>query len=83
MAVIISMAAGAININAMNRGSVVAIGENSQPGWNQNGKINFGNGELYGANISVGFVSTVIDNDLFDNPMSEIEPTTSVQGQAL
>lgn len=77
------MAAGAININTLNRGSVVAIGEISQPGWNQNGKINFGNGQQYGANLAAGFVSTVIDNDLFDNPMNEIEPATSIQGQAL
>ncbi|MCC3373108.1 hypothetical protein [Cohnella sp. REN36] len=83
MAVIISMAAGAININAMNRGSVVAIGEVAQPGWNQNGKTNFGNGQLYGANIETGFIATVFDNDLFDNPMNEIEPATAIQGQAL
>jgi hypothetical protein len=83
LAVIISMAAGAININTLNRGSVVAVGEVSQPGWNQNGKTNFGNGQLFGANIQTGFASTVFDNDVFDNPMSEIEPAASIQGQAL
>ncbi|GIO16365.1 hypothetical protein J19TS2_59200 [Cohnella xylanilytica] len=83
MAVIISMAAGAININALNRGSVVAIGEVSQTGWSLNGKTNFGDGQMYGANIQTGFVATVFDNDLIDNPNSEIEPATSIQGQAL
>jgi len=83
LAVIISMAAGAININALNRGSVVAIGEISQPGWNQSGKSNFGNGQLFGANVEFGFVSTLLDNDVSDNPISEIEPTTAIQGQAL
>jgi len=77
------MAAGAININAINRGSVVAIGEVSQPGWSLNGKSTFGNGELFGINLETGFVATVFDNDVFDNPISELEPATSIQGQAL
>lgn len=77
------MAAGAININALNRGSVVAIGEVSQTGWSLNGKTNFGDGQMYGANIQTGFVTTVFDNDLIDNPNSEVEPATSIQGQAL
>jgi len=83
LAVIISMAAGAINVNALTRGSVIAVGEISQPGWNQNGKINFGNGQIFGSNLTTGFVATVLDNDVFDNPNGEIEPTTSLQGQAL
>lgn len=83
MAVIISMAAGAVNINTLNRGSVVAIGEISQPGWNQNGKTNFGNGQLFGSNIESGFLSVLFDNDVVDNPISEIEPATSIQGQTL
>jgi len=77
------MAAGAININAMNRGSVVAVGEVSQPGWNQNGKTNFGNGQVFGSNLTAGFVTNVFDNDLVDNPISEIQPTPSIQNQTL
>lgn len=77
------MAAGAININAMNRGSVVSIGEISQPSWNQNGKTNFGNGPFYGANVEAACVTTLLDNDVFDNPIGAIEPTSSVQGQTL
>lgn len=77
------MAAGAININALNRGSVVAVGEISQPGWNQNGKTNFGNGQMFGSNLTTGIVNTLFDNDVIDNPTNEIEPTSSIQGQAL
>lgn len=80
MAVFISLANGAINVNTLNRGSVIAIGEVSQPGWNQNGKSNYGNGQLYGANIETGFVTTLFDNDLIDNPITGVDPATSIQG---
>ncbi|TVY02051.1 hypothetical protein FPZ45_06310 [Cohnella terricola] len=83
MAVFITLAAGAINVNAMNRGSVIAVGEISQPGWNQNGKSNFGNGQLFGSNIEFCFVTTLFDNDVIDNPISEIEPATSVQTKVI
>ncbi len=83
MAVIISLAAGAINVNSLNRGSVIAVGEISQPGWNQNGKTNYGNGQLFGANVEAGFISTVFDNDVIDNPITEIDPAPSIQSQAL
>ncbi|WP_233566861.1 hypothetical protein [Cohnella endophytica] len=83
LAVFISLAAGAINVNTLNRGSVIAVGEVSQPGWNQNGKTNFGNGQLYGCNIQTGFATTLFDNDVIDNPITELEPATSIQSQAL
>ena len=83
MAVFISLAAGAINVNTLNRGSVIAVGEISQPGWNQNGKSNFGNGQLFGCNIETGFATTLFDNDIIDNPITELEPATSIQTQAL
>lgn len=81
MAVFISLAAGAINVNAMNRGSAIGIGENSQPGWTQNGKTNFGNGQQFGANIQTIFVANVFDNDLVDNPLGEVQPSASLQNQ--
>ncbi|GIP38167.1 hypothetical protein J31TS4_14470 [Paenibacillus sp. J31TS4] len=83
MAVIISLAAGAINVNALNRGSVIAVGEIAQPGWNQNGKSNFGNGQLFGSNIQTGFVTTLGDNDVVDNPIAELDPAASIQSQTL
>lgn len=83
MAVFISLAAGAINVNTLNRGSVIAVGENAQPGWSQNGKSNFGNGQLFGANIQTGFVSTILDNDVIDNPIVSIEPIPTIQNRVL
>lgn len=83
LAVFISLAAGAINVNSLNRGGVISVGEISQPGWNQNGKSNFGNGQLFGANIQTGFVSTVLDNDVIDSPIVEFDPTSAFQNQLL
>ena len=79
--IFISLAAGAINVNTLNRGSVVAVGEVAQPGWNQNGKTNFGNGQLFGTNIEIGFASAIFDNDIVDNPITEVDPATSLQSQ--
>jgi hypothetical protein len=83
LAVFISLAAGGINVNSLNRGSLIAVGENSQPGWNQNGKSNFGNGQLFGANVEFAFVSNVFDNDVVDNPIVELQPAPSIQNQTL
>ncbi|KIL41445.1 hypothetical protein SD70_07350 [Gordoniibacillus kamchatkensis] len=83
MAVFISLAAGAINVNSLNRGSVISVGEISQPGWNQTGKTNFGNGQLFGSNVEANFLSGIIDNDLVDNPIVEIVPANSLQNQAV
>lgn len=83
MAVFISLAAGAININAMNRGSALAIGEVAQPGWNQNGKTNFGNSQLFGANLQTGIVTNFIDNDVLDAPVLEIQPVPTFQNQSI
>lgn len=83
MAVFITLAAGAINVNTLNRGGVIAVGENSQSGWSQIGKSNFGNGQLFGANIEAGFVTTLFDNDLIDNPIRTIEPNIAPQNQTL
>jgi len=83
LAVFISLAAGAINVNAMNRGSAIGIGENSQPGWTQNGKTNFGNGQQFGGNLQTAFVATVFDNDIVDNPLGEVQPSASLQNQSV
>ncbi|TJY44062.1 hypothetical protein E5161_01300 [Cohnella pontilimi] len=83
MAVFISLAAGAINVNSVNRGSAIAVGEISQNGWSQDGKNNFANGQLFGVNFQANIVSTLFDQDVVDNPITENQPTSSVQGQAL
>jgi hypothetical protein len=81
LAVFISLAAGAINVNAMNRGSSIAVGEISQPGWTQNGKTNMGGGQMLGSNIQTLFVANVFDNDVIDNPITENQPSGSLQNQ--
>lgn len=77
------MAAGAINVNALNRGSAIAVGEVSQPGWSQDGKSNFGNGQLLGSNIQTGFVGNLLDQDIVDNPITQFQPASSLQTQTL
>ncbi|MDB4868071.1 MAG: hypothetical protein JWR03_2404 [Cohnella sp.] len=81
MAVFISLTAGAINVNALSRGSAIAIGEISQTGWTQNGKNNFGDGQFFGSNIQIGVVTILIDNDVIDNPITENQPSGSLQNQ--
>ena len=39
--------------------------------------------QLFGSNVETCFVSTLFDNDVIDNPMSEFEPATSVQSQTV
>jgi hypothetical protein len=83
LAIIISLTAGAINVNSLNRGSTIAVGEVSQPGWNQNGKTNFGNGQLFGRNIESQFVTNLFDNDYIDAPIYESQPATALQNQTV
>ncbi|WP_276354628.1 hypothetical protein [Cohnella caldifontis] len=68
----ITMAAGAINVNALNRGSAVAVGEIAQPGWIE---IRRQRGDRV--------LTNVFDNDLLDNPITEAQPSTSLQNQSL
>lgn len=79
MAVFISFAAGAVNVNTLNRGSSISVGEVSQNGWNQNGKSNFGNGQLYGCNLQFGFLTNLTDNDILDSPINDTQPTSTIQ----
>jgi hypothetical protein len=81
LAVFISLAAGAINVNSLNRGSAIAVGEISQTGWTQNGKSNFGNGQLVGSITEICVVSNVFDNDVLDNPITENQPSAALQNQ--
>jgi hypothetical protein len=70
-------------VNTLNRGGIIAVGENSQSGWSQIGKSNYGSGQLFGANIEAGFISTVFDNYIIDNPIRTIEPNIAPQNQTL
>ncbi|WP_197483503.1 hypothetical protein [Paenibacillus elgii] len=81
MAVIISLTTGAISVNTLNRGSAIAVGEVSQPGWSINGKTNFGNGQLFGRNFETQFVTNLYDNDYIDSPICESQPSIAPQNQ--
>jgi hypothetical protein len=83
LAVNLLLAAGAINVNSLNRGAVISVGQISQPGWNLSGKSNFGNSQLFGCNLEFAFMSTLLDNDVFDNPIGIIEPNPTMQAQTL
>ncbi|WP_010497921.1 hypothetical protein [Paenibacillus elgii] len=81
LAIIISLTTGAINVNTLNRGSAIAVGEVSQPGWNITGKTNFGNGQLFGRNFESQFVTNLYDNDYIDSPIYESQPSIAPQNQ--
>ena len=81
MAVFITFVA--INVNSINRGSAVAIGENAQSGWDQNGKTLYGNGQQVGSNLEAGFLNTVFDNDIIDSPINDIQSVPTAQNQSM
>jgi hypothetical protein len=58
-----------INSNALNNGSVIDIGNNKQPGWNNSRKTNYGSGRAIGANRYSRITNIVFDNDNVDSPI--------------
>ncbi|KEQ25623.1 hypothetical protein [Paenibacillus tyrfis] len=73
----------AINVNTLNRGATVSVGENAQSGWAQHGKNNFGNGNMFGISFEGGVINTIIDNDIVDTPVADIQNVPTVQSQVL
>lgn len=78
----VSVIFNAINVVSMAATSLIASGQNSQPDWNSQGKINSGNGISVNT-IVVACVNTVIDQDLIDTPITQPEninpqPTTQI-----
>ena len=80
MAVNINFAA--INVNAINRDSAVAIGENNQPGWTAHSKNNYGDGLLFGINM-INQMTSIIDNDVIDTPVNDQDGVPGNQNQTL
>ncbi len=74
---------GAINVNAVNRESAIAVGENNQPGWTSHSKTNIGNGIYFGMNITGSVFNNIIDNDVIDAPINDQDNVPGVQSQAL
>lgn len=60
-----------INVNALNRNSTVAIGENMQPHWETFNKQNYGVGFFSGENVIGKNLNIIKDNDIIDAPITE------------
>jgi hypothetical protein len=79
----VNISFGAINVNAVNRDSAIAIGENNQPGWTSHSKHNFGNGMFFGMNITGSVMNNIIDNDVIDAPVNDQDNVPGVQSQTI
>lgn len=70
----------AVNVNTVNRGSSVNLGEVALPGWASHGKNNYGNGNFFGIS-SVISVNNIMDNDVVDVPINDIQANPTGQNQ--
>jgi hypothetical protein len=61
-----------INVISMAANSVIASGQNSQPDWNAQGKLNSGNGNSVNS-IVLGCTNIIFDQDMFDTPIAQPE----------
>lgn len=61
-----------INVISMSSNSIISTGQNSQPDWNAQGKLNTGNGVYINA-ASLGNLSFVNDPDVADTPITQPE----------
>ncbi len=62
-----------INVNSISKSSTVSTGQNNQPDWSTQGKINMGNGIAVGAVAVNGIFNVVIDTDAMDTTISNPE----------
>jgi len=81
--VAISINFAAINVNSLNRGASVSIGENNQPGWTAHGKNNLGNGNFFGIIFSANQINIILDNDVIDMPINDQDGVPGVQNQSV
>jgi len=72
-----------INVNAINRDGLVAVGENNQPGWTTHGKTLFGNCQVFGINFNANIMNNTLDNDFIDTPINDSDNYPSAQAQGL
>ncbi|MDQ0247071.1 hypothetical protein J2S09_004712 [Bacillus fengqiuensis] len=68
----VSVVFNQINVINMSINSVIASGQNSQPDWNTQAKINSGNG-FYVNSAILGNTNIINDQDVFDTPISNPE----------
>ncbi|NLP53148.1 hypothetical protein [Bacillus sp. RO1] len=62
-----------INVNSISQSSAVVTGQNNQPDWSTQGKINIGNGIEIGAVAVTNICSIVFDADGVDTSISSPE----------
>ena len=68
----VSVVFNAINVLNMSVNSMIASGQNSQPNWETQGKLNSGNG-VYMNSIVVGSINVINDQDFMDSPFTQPE----------
>ncbi|MGF2616267.1 hypothetical protein FZC84_00610 [Rossellomorea vietnamensis] len=71
-----------INVLSMSSNSIVASGQNSQPDWNSQGKMNSGIGN-YVNSVVFGCSSVINDPDFVDTPIAQpeginLQPTSQI-----
>ncbi|MBM7621542.1 hypothetical protein JOC95_003431 [Bacillus tianshenii] len=62
-----------INVNSISQSSAVSTGQNNQPDWSTQGKINMGNGIEIGVVGINGIFNVIIDTDGVDTTISNPE----------
>lgn len=78
----VSVVFNQINVVNMASNAIIASGQNSQPDWNNQGKLNSGNG-IYVNSAVIGNMNLINDQDLVDTPITQPEninpqPTSQV-----
>jgi hypothetical protein len=62
-----------INVNSISKSSAVSTGQNNQPDWSTQGKINMGNGIEIGVVGINGVFNVIIDTDGVDTTITNPE----------
>ncbi|WP_078410023.1 hypothetical protein [Priestia abyssalis] len=65
----VSVVFNQINVINISVNSIIASGQNSQPDWSTQGKVNAGNG-FYLNSAVLGCTNVINDQDLCDTPVS-------------
>lgn len=68
----VSVVFNQINVVSMSANTIISSGQNSQPDWNAQGKLNSGNG-VYVNSATLGCMNVIIDQDLLDTPITQPE----------
>ncbi len=69
----------AVNVNALNRNSTIAIGENDQTNWTSHNKNNYGNGIISGKSTVGRNLNIIHDDDVIDVPITSNGITSTIE----